>query len=116
VINDRRLKIAAVVMMATAAADLYPTIWGDGVHDDTAGFEAMVCKRLFRYLPDAMIVSRTADGTQLFRLTGTYLLPDGIPVPKESLINGPFIIFPAAMSPKAYRPIDCGPGDAAPSS
>lgn len=62
-----------------------PIIWGDGIHDDTAGFEAMLCKQLFKYRPGALIETKRSDGISDFELNGTYLLRKGIPFTKNGL-------------------------------
>lgn len=79
------------------------TIWGDGIHDDSAGFEALVCKREFRYRPDAVIETRE-DGRSVFTLPALYLLPWGAPKPKDS--HGPEIVWPTGLP--TYE-IDCAP-------
>lgn len=60
-------------------ADQMPTIWGDGIHDDTDGIGALFSGNLFRYRPGAVVITNTEDGKRLFTLQGTYLFPNGFP-------------------------------------
>lgn len=82
-----------------------PMIWGDGKHDDTAGFEALVCKRWFRYRPGAVIESTMENGENHFAFPAVYFLPNGIPVPKGG--NSPIINL--SVDVPTYE-IDCEAG------
>lgn len=81
-------------------AVIIPHIWGDGIHDDTDGIEAMVCGRKFTAEPNAVKVTRRVDGTPDFKLTGTYKLPRGLPTRK----GGPTVLPPP--NARTYE-IDC---------
>lgn len=72
----------AVVMVAALLVRpmIVPTIWGDGRHDDTPGFKALMSGQVFRYGSESgIVVSHDETGRQVITLSGTYLLPSGIP-------------------------------------
>lgn len=97
--------LAALFLLGAAPTADTPMIWGDGVHDDTAGFEALMCKRVFRYRPGAVTLTIAPDGRKYFALPGRYFLPSGMPIPRPD--DGPQTDLPESPDFETYV-VDCG--------
>lgn len=68
------LALTAASSLPLKAFALAPTIWGDGIHDDTAGLQAALDGKPFRVVGEgAFVISR--DG-EVFIGNGTYRLTD----------------------------------------
>lgn len=69
-----------ILTSTLSGSEEVPTIWGDGEHDDTAGFQALMSGHIFRYMPTSNVeITYDETGHQHINLTGAYILPNGIP-------------------------------------
>lgn len=86
---------------------IVPTIWGDGTHDDTDGFEALVCQQEFAYAPGTLKVTYDTTGRQHIDVSRErrFLLPHGIPMPRHT--EHGVSIYTGSNAPEQQYEIDC---------
>lgn len=81
------------------APSVVPTIWGDNIHDDWTGIDALWNCKPVNILADCV---RTAQDGTIEMLGGTFLLSRSLYVPK----NGPRIIGTGSIF-KWTKPVTC---------
>jgi hypothetical protein len=79
------LALSAVIALPLEAFPFAPTIYADGVHDDTAGLQALLDGKPFRVAGEARAWRSTG---KIFLGTGTYLLSDTLHFRDVKLIDG----------------------------
>jgi polygalacturonase len=79
------LALSAAVALPGAAFAAAPTIYGDGIHDDTAGLQAALDGKAFRCVGEAVV--RNAGGS-IYISGGSYLLSHTLLVRKDATIYG----------------------------